>query len=890
MSYITVNDVGEQISTPSLQPGATLAQGQWIMSPNNACLLIMQTDGNLVLYQIAGAPPIGSTSFVGRALWATGTNNEGTLFVVGLDGSLTVQGNNFIDTLFSGDNITPGYLAIQTDGNLVLYDASDSPVWATGTVLVWPSPRWVNIQFTDANNDTYLLTASGSASGSSVTLADSANSPGQTWQISPDGRILSGLLQNLVLTQGTASNGEAPVTVSSQILTVASVCWNWGNGLGPTTLQNREGGLFLAPQGDVNSGTTVITTTQDYTGGQWYLVPASPLDTVMGWPASDPAFPTFTPAQQDIYTYVNSQLLPPWVMIQSTLADTNGHFYVLTAGGSVSGSGVVMATVENTPDQIWQLSPDGRILSELLQNLVLTQGLANGGQAPVTVGSQTTVDGAIYWSWNLDDYSTPTTIQDRDSGLFLSPLGPVASGVPVIAAAPSDADAQWLLIPVSAPDLRNQYANLDAPLSSYQDTLNNLTQPGQFQEQDWLAVVQQLNDELTAAIAVQALFANYTQFHTDLFMDKGDLLNQLGQEAGFEQGESTSVGGLLLSIFSGILYTVLEAIPVVGEGVNLFATLGNVIQSAINVAVSSQSANSSISPSPFQVAYAELWGELSTNFESLLTATGTMEQAILTDWAKLQTAYQLTLSTGPDSLAWSGTLTSELVTQAKPGYIISVMQMLLPAKYQIYLYVDDNGDPVDDVPPYAQLVQEDPGNAGQYYKYWIADNQSWSTYPDESAMDEVWNNSVSPSDFFTSANSWGFANAFVYDFLGLDNNGLTVTLTNLTAYPMTVNASCASGGTLVTGASQRLAPYESIIIGAEYNGGLQIDVTVADLRDGATVASFSAHQSVSIEKGAWPWIDPLSSSGGYQLGTPICNEGAYLDSYSGAIQLSLSFS
>jgi pseudomonalisin len=62
--------------------------------------LIIQTDGNLVLYETTKG-----------AIWASGTN---------------FWNGNF-----------QGWLAMQTDGNLVLYDQNGSPFWATNTSGNW---------------------------------------------------------------------------------------------------------------------------------------------------------------------------------------------------------------------------------------------------------------------------------------------------------------------------------------------------------------------------------------------------------------------------------------------------------------------------------------------------------------------------------------------------------------------------------------------------------------------------------------------------------------------------------------------------------------------------------------------------------------------------------
>ena len=63
------------------------------------------------------------------------------------------------------------------------------------------------------------------------------------------------------------------------------------------------------------------------------------------------------------------------------------------------------------------------------------------------------------------------------------------------------------------------------------------------------------------------------------------------------------------------------------------------------------------------------------------------------------------------------------------------MKMLMPAKYQIYAFQDDDDDPIDDVPSYAQWI-EDIGN-GRWNKYWIAEGASWSasfTQPPPTAL------------------------------------------------------------------------------------------------------------------------------------------------------------
>ena len=103
--------------------------GQGLISPNRQFTLMMQQDGNLVLYKTAEW----------RAIWATNTAGQG-----GVKTSLQYDGNFVMYTAFkvvkwaSGTNgRSPCYLILQDDGNLVIYgvDNMQRPIahWASGT-------------------------------------------------------------------------------------------------------------------------------------------------------------------------------------------------------------------------------------------------------------------------------------------------------------------------------------------------------------------------------------------------------------------------------------------------------------------------------------------------------------------------------------------------------------------------------------------------------------------------------------------------------------------------------------------------------------------------------------------------------------------------------------
>jgi hypothetical protein len=127
--------VGEWLSLPPswglgaggstlLSPGHTLQVGQTIQSPNGRAQLVLQTDGNLVLYDGTGH----------KALWSSGTNGKPSHHaIMQTDGNFVVYDAQNRPLWASGTNGKPGaYLAIQDDGNLVVYSGSSTP-WSSNT-------------------------------------------------------------------------------------------------------------------------------------------------------------------------------------------------------------------------------------------------------------------------------------------------------------------------------------------------------------------------------------------------------------------------------------------------------------------------------------------------------------------------------------------------------------------------------------------------------------------------------------------------------------------------------------------------------------------------------------------------------------------------------------
>jgi surface antigen len=126
-------------STSGCISGGSLGGGQYLLAVQGSYYykLIMQTDGNLVEYEL-GADGLW------HPLWdsQTGGNPGAHLAVQGGDGNLVIYSSTG-HPLWAAFSFLPGQpganypndkLCLQTDGNVVLYSTSGAAVWATNTI------------------------------------------------------------------------------------------------------------------------------------------------------------------------------------------------------------------------------------------------------------------------------------------------------------------------------------------------------------------------------------------------------------------------------------------------------------------------------------------------------------------------------------------------------------------------------------------------------------------------------------------------------------------------------------------------------------------------------------------------------------------------------------
>jgi hypothetical protein len=114
----------------------TLSENERLESDSNKYFVIMQSDGNLVVYST------GQTNGRGRdfPIWASNTNGKGSKpfrAVMQKDGNFVVYDGTNSPKWASNTNgraNEPFNLIMQDDGNLVLYAKDNKPIWASNTM------------------------------------------------------------------------------------------------------------------------------------------------------------------------------------------------------------------------------------------------------------------------------------------------------------------------------------------------------------------------------------------------------------------------------------------------------------------------------------------------------------------------------------------------------------------------------------------------------------------------------------------------------------------------------------------------------------------------------------------------------------------------------------
>jgi beta-glucanase (GH16 family) len=114
-----------------LTAGQRLLRDQRLTSPSGRFNLVMQSDGNLVLYD--GAP--GQNPYWSTGTWSQPADRRPTFAELQSDGNFVLY-NDARQAAWaagvSGSFVNP-FLELQNDGNLVIYHNGRTPVWASNT-------------------------------------------------------------------------------------------------------------------------------------------------------------------------------------------------------------------------------------------------------------------------------------------------------------------------------------------------------------------------------------------------------------------------------------------------------------------------------------------------------------------------------------------------------------------------------------------------------------------------------------------------------------------------------------------------------------------------------------------------------------------------------------
>jgi hypothetical protein len=237
---------GSSVPAAILKPGSRLTAGQSIRSPDGRYMLMLQTDGNLVLSDDAKRPQWSSQTYDNPGAYANFDGN-GDLVVYGK------RGNPLWHTATGGQG---ALLAVQDDGNAVLYRADHTGVWSSqaermrlypGQSLLAPQQRrsgdgrFTLVQYPDGNlvvvnADNHAIWSSQTSGhpGASTKMQTDGNlvvygtdqkalwssatsgNPGASAQVNADGNVVI-LASNGKALWGTATDGVSKLTTSQRL-------------------------------------------------------------------------------------------------------------------------------------------------------------------------------------------------------------------------------------------------------------------------------------------------------------------------------------------------------------------------------------------------------------------------------------------------------------------------------------------------------------------------------------------------------------------------------------------------------------------------------------------------------------------------------------------------
>jgi hypothetical protein len=223
-------------------------------------------------------------------------------------------------------------------------------------------------------------------------------------------------------------------------------------------------------------------------------------------------------------------------------------------------------------------------------------------------------------------------------------------------------------------DIRSQYATYGGSFSTLLVTLKGLAPPNGVSPSDWSTVLNQIVAEVTSVSDLATLLTSFRGWYTNVFLSDSINLATIAAESNMSNGDQVVIDILqvLSEVLSVISYMSDESL--FNGAADLMAC---VFGEAANLASGTMTVNSQC---------ASLGNDLNNSFNAALGTLGSVQQAVVADWGKLQQVYAL-IQNG--TLNWPAD-PSPITTAAENSFEITIWQAFLPVNFFVDYCMSDH--------------------------------------------------------------------------------------------------------------------------------------------------------------------------------------------------------